>query len=63
MTTRSPIEMLPAVASSSPATMRRVVVFPQPDGPTRTISSPSANLETEVQDGLRAVRKGLAEVL
>src|SRR5438132_542070 len=30
--------MLPAVASSSPATSRRQVVFPQPDGPTSTVN-------------------------
>ena len=27
--------------TSSPATMRSAVVFPQPEGPTNTISSPS----------------------
>ena len=39
---RSPMAMVPAVASSKPAINRNVVVLPQPDGPTRTISSPSA---------------------
>src|SRR4030095_4797416 len=38
-TTRSPIEISPAVISSRPATMRRVVVLPQPDGPTKTMNS------------------------
>src|SRR5215510_10087605 len=38
-TTRSPMAISPAVISSSPATMRRVVVLPQPDGPTRTMNS------------------------
>ena len=42
VTSRPPIEMLPSVASSSPATMRRSVDLPQPDGPTRTMNSPSA---------------------
>src|SRR5262245_29205275 len=32
----------PAVTSSSPARSRRIVDFPQPDGPTRTMNSPSA---------------------
>src|SRR5688572_31924971 len=31
----------PAVASSSPAMMRRSVDFPQPDGPTKITNSPS----------------------
>ena len=33
---------VPVVMSSSPATIRSVVVLPQPDGPTRTMNSPSA---------------------
>src|SRR3954452_21465983 len=33
---------LPAVMSSRPAIMLRVVDFPQPDGPTRMTNSPSA---------------------
>src|ERR1022692_4356274 len=32
----------PALASVNPAIMRKVVVLPQPDGPRRTRSSPSA---------------------
>src|SRR5438045_934788 len=32
----------PASTSSSPASMRSAVVFPEPDGPTRTMNSPSA---------------------
>ncbi len=31
----------PAVGSMKPATMRRVVVLPQPDGPSSTRNSPS----------------------
>src|SRR5580698_5268927 len=34
--------MAPSLISSSPATMRSAVVFPHPDGPTRTMNSPSA---------------------
>ena len=33
--------MRPAVGSSSPAIIRSVVVFPQPDGPSSVINSPS----------------------
>src|SRR3954451_17591522 len=42
VTSRPPIRMRPDVTSSRPASMRRSVVFPQPDGPTRTRNSPSA---------------------
>src|SRR4051812_23689212 len=41
-TTLSPIRMSPEVISSSPAVMRRAVVLPEPEGPTRTRNSPSA---------------------
>ena len=40
-TTRSPMRMLPEVISSSPATMRKSVLLPQPDGPTSTMNSGS----------------------
>src|SRR5579859_6093021 len=36
------MRIVPPVTSSRPATMRSAVVLPQPDGPTSTISSPSA---------------------
>src|ERR1700733_10751877 len=38
---RSPMKILPSFTSSSPASMRRVVDLPQPEGPTRTMNSPS----------------------
>src|SRR5262249_48869494 len=41
VTGRSPKEISPASGVSKPATMRSVVVLPQPDGPSRAISSPS----------------------
>src|SRR5215831_3072461 len=41
LTMRSPIRISPSVISSRPASIRSAVVFPQPDGPTSTISSPS----------------------
>src|SRR5213075_3049073 len=41
-TTSPPMATAPEVGSSSPAIIRRAVVFPQPDGPTRTMNSPSA---------------------
>src|SRR3954454_11835211 len=42
LTTRSPIEIEPPDASSSPATIRSAVDLPDPDGPTRIVNSPSA---------------------
>src|SRR5581483_6811367 len=42
LTTRSPIKSRPREISSSPATIRRAVVLPQPGGPTRTMNSPSS---------------------
>src|SRR5690242_11592957 len=42
VTSRSPMKMRPAVAVSNPATMRRAVVLPQPEGPSSTRNSPSA---------------------
>lgn len=35
------MEMVPAVMSSSPAIIRRVVDLPQPEGPSRMSRSPS----------------------
>src|SRR5260370_10559625 len=37
-----PIRISPSVPSSSPAIMRKVVLLPQPDGPTSTMNSLSA---------------------
>ena len=34
-------EIAPSLISSSPATIRSAVVLPQPDGPTKTMNSPS----------------------
>src|SRR4030095_4726571 len=39
LTIRSPIVISPAVISSSPATIRKVVDLPHPDGPTSTTNS------------------------
>src|SRR5215831_6467429 len=41
LTTSPPIKTSPAFATSRPAATRRTVVFPDPDGPTRTRNSPS----------------------
>src|SRR3954447_20502652 len=39
---RSPMKILPLLTSSSPASIRRVVDLPHPEGPTRTMNSPSS---------------------
>src|SRR5262252_1628917 len=39
--TRPSISMVPAVGSMKPAIMRKVVVLPQPDGPSSETNSPS----------------------
>src|SRR5215216_4259304 len=41
VTSRSPMTIAPSFTSSSPAIQRSSVVFPQPDGPTSTMNSPS----------------------
>jgi hypothetical protein len=40
------MKMRPSVGSSSPATIRRVVDLPQPDGPISTIISPDGNVRS-----------------
>ena len=52
----------PAVGCSRPATQRRVVVLPQPDGPSRTTISPAGDVEAHVVDGRRAGREHLAQL-
>src|SRR6478752_1936632 len=42
LTTLSPISISPEVMSSRPTIIRSSVDFPQPDGPTRIMNSPSA---------------------
>ena len=62
-TTWPPILSSPSVMSSRPATIRSAVDFPQPDGPTRIMNSPSSIVEVHVLDGLEAVRIALGDVL
>ena len=42
----------PEVAGSSPATMRRNVVLPQPDGPTTEMNSPRSTVEVDAAQRL-----------
>src|SRR4051812_2745678 len=45
-TRRPPIEMVPSVGSSRPASKRSTVDLPQPEGPSNTRNSPSATLRS-----------------
>src|SRR6185437_15311349 len=44
-TVRPPIEISPPVGCSRPATQRKVVVLPQPEGPSSTTISPAGTLK------------------
>ena len=49
--TRSPTVIVPESGFSRPAMERKVVVLPQPDGPSRVNSSPVFDREAHVVDG------------
>ena len=53
----------PAPGSSSPATMRRTVDLPQPEGPSRAQSSLFPDIEGDVGDRLDGLAGAEAEVL
>ena len=61
LTTRSPMRIVPLVGYSSPASMRNVVVLPQPEGPSRLTNSPVGDREVELLDRDRAA-EGLAHL-
>ena len=42
LTIFSPMATVPALTVSRPASMRKAVLLPQPEGPTSTTNSPSA---------------------
>src|SRR4029079_11744056 len=42
LTALPPTRISPSVISSRPATIRSALVLPQPDGPTKTMNSPSS---------------------
>ncbi len=45
VTSSPPIRIWPSLASSSPATRRRVVVLPQPEGPSSVTSVPASTVK------------------
>src|SRR3954447_26512459 len=47
------IVMVPAVGSSSPATIRRVVVFPQPEGPRRAKNRPCSTTRSRLSTAVK----------
>ncbi len=51
LTTRSPIRIVPVVGVSSPATIRRAVVLPHPDGPDQHQQLAVGDRQVEVVDG------------
>ena len=51
----------PVVCRSRPATMRRTVDLPQPDGPTSEMKSAAPQVESDAADGNRAARPGLSD--
>lgn len=51
---RPPSETVPVVASSRPAIMRRVVVFPHPDAPSRAKNEPCGTVRSS---GCTAVKE------
>ena len=55
LTTVSSIRMRPEVMLSSPATMRKVVVLPQPDGADEDDELLVADVEVDVLDGVNLV--------
>src|SRR4051794_38946946 len=58
VTGRSPMKMSPRSMSSRPASMRRLVDLPQPDGPTSTRNSPSETVRERLSTaGLSALGK------
>ena len=63
LTTCPSIRTSPEVIDSRPAIIRSAVVFPQPDGPTKTTNSPLGHVQLEVADGLRAVGIDLGQAL
>ena len=58
----SPRWMVPLVGVSSPAIMRRSVVFPHPDGPTSTTMRGLGTVRLKVLDGHDAAVEDLANV-
>jgi hypothetical protein len=54
VTSRPPIEIVPDVGCSSPATMRSVVVLPQPDGPSSAKKDPSGTVRSRDSTAVKA---------
>src|SRR5712671_1803891 len=58
-TTVPPMRIVPPLGCSSPATQRKVVVLPQPEGPSSTTISPAATVKLTSSTAGRPVAKTL----
>src|ERR1700752_412761 len=58
-TTLPPIAICPSVGCSRPATQPKVVVLPQPDGPSRTTISPAGTPKLTASIAGRPIANGL----
>src|SRR5438034_3416300 len=56
-TRRPPVRIVPSDASSRPASKRRTVDFPQPDGPSNTKNSPSSTLRSKPSTAVVAPKR------
>src|SRR5215510_1887094 len=56
LTTRPPMAMVPVSLRSRPATMRKVVVLPQPDGPSRVTNSPCSTERSMASTALTSAK-------
>src|ERR1043165_4953942 len=54
VTSSSPRKICPEVGSSRPAIMRKVVVLPQPEGPSRQKNSPSPTVKLEFSPAVKS---------
>ena len=61
-TTLPPMLISPAVGCSSPATQRKVVVLPQPEGPSSTTISPAGTAKLTPSMAGRPIAELLAQV-
>src|SRR4026207_2095269 len=61
-TTRPSIAMVPSLGARKPAIMRRVVVLPQPDGPSSETNSPGGGIRLRRSTAVTAPKRRLTSV-
>src|SRR5438067_4272625 len=57
VTSSPPSRILPEDGSSSPAIIRKVVVLPQPEGPSKTKNSPSAIVNDDARTAVKSPKR------